>query len=450
MEKRKLTENEIEKILDFLTLKNGIPKETALSIQQSLKTKLKAQLEKSLVYPIIIPKLKSELERYYHSSMIHAGESVGILAAQSLGEKGTQTTLNTFHKAGASEKTVVAGVPRFWEILNATRSPKAASCNIHFTSGNSSIQELRKTIGHSMVEFSLEKLAREMNICIDKQPEEWYEVFKIMYNNNFEQFQHCICIKLKKEILYEYGITLEFIANIIEKQFDDVKCVFSPLYIGEIHVYVDTRSIEVPDNISAFIAPENSHLVYLEDIVLPVLEKLHICGIPGISNIFFTTDQHQKWIVETDGSNFSQILALENVDKTKTMTNNMWEVYETLGVEAARQFLIEEFLNIMSGIHVAHIKLLVDRMTYAGSISSISRYSMRSEGSGVLAKASFEESFENLLNAAANGERESTNGVSASIICGKLAKFGTGICELKIDVMKLPDVEFLKAKVNEK
>jgi DNA-directed RNA polymerase II subunit RPB1 len=88
-------------------------------------------------------------------------------------------------------------------------------------------------------------------------------------------------------------------------------------------------------------------------------------------------------------------------------------------------------------------------MTYNGIITSISRYAMRAEGSGALSKASFEETLDNLLNAAVYGERECTDGVSASIICGKLGKFGTGVCELKVDMSKLTGIVF-KGEVKEK
>jgi DNA-directed RNA polymerase beta' subunit len=177
--------------------------------------------------------------------------------------------------------------------------------------------------------------------------------------------------------------------------------------------------------------------IYIEDVVIPNLEKLHICGIKGITNMFYTNDKDGNWYIETEGTNFSDVLAHSDVDFSKAMTNDMWEVYNVLGIEAARQYLIEELASIMSGINPCHSKLLVDKMTYNGIITSISRYAQRGETNGPLSKASFEESFDNLLNAAVYGERECTDGVSASIICGKLGKFGTGLCELKIDVRKL-------------
>ena len=167
--------------------------------------------------------------------------------------------------------------------------------------------------------------------------------------------------------------------------------------------------------------------------------------------MFYSSDKDDKWFIETEGTNFSDLLAHPDADFSKVMTNDFWEICINLGVEAARQYLIEELANIMSGINPCHSKLLVDKMTFNGAITSFTRYAQRGESNGALSKASFEETSDNLMNAALNGERECTDGVSASIICGKLGKFGTGVCELKIDVLKLTenDEEILEESIEE-
>ena len=131
-------------------------------------------------------------------------------------------------------------------------------------------------------------------------------------------------------------------------------------------------------------------------------------------------------------------MAHPDVDYTRTISNNVWDIYETLGIEAAREFLIEEFMSIMEGINICHAQLLVDRMTHGGGISSITRYTLKKDESGPMGKASFEESMDNFLNAAAHGDVEPTKGVSASIVCGKRANIGTGMMELSIDLKSLP------------
>jgi DNA-directed RNA polymerase beta' subunit len=133
---------------------------------------------------------------------------------------------------------------------------------------------------------------------------------------------------------------------------------------------------------------------------------------------------------------FKQILSLENVDKTRTLSNNIWDLYYTLGIEAVRQYLIESFTEIMKGINMCHILMLVDKMTHNGTLSSMSRYTMRTEN-GVLNKVSFEETLSHLTDAGLYGTDEKINGVSASIVCGKRGRYGTGLCDLVMDIQKL-------------
>ena len=127
------------------------------------------------------------------------------------------------------------------------------------------------------------------------------------------------------------------------------------------------------------------------------------------------------------------------------MCNDMWEIYNVLGIEAAREFLIDEFMNVVSSdgtfINERHVSLLVDIMTFAGTIHSISRYGMKKANVGVLSKASFEESLDNFLKCAIQGEIETTNGVSASIMCGKRANLGSGISKIIPDISQFPNVK---------
>ena len=159
-----------------------------------------------------------------------------------------------------------------------------------------------------------------------------------------------------------------------------------------------------------------------------------------MKEIFFEkrTNQKEEWIVTTEGSNLYGLFTHSLVDKKRTLSNNMWEIYRVFGIEATRQFLIEEFMDVVSSdgtfVNSSHVELLVDLMVYTGTIISISRYGQKKVGSGPMSKASFEESLENFLKAGLNGEKETTDGVSASIMLGKLPKTGTGVFDLKVDV----------------
>jgi DNA-directed RNA polymerase subunit A' len=115
MSKRNLTESEISSILDYIQPQGGIPKEVANAIVVKMRATLREQLEAQEIYPKMIPKLAKQIVGMYESARAQSGESVGTILAQSFGQFQTQNTLNSFHKAGLAEKTVVSGVPRFIE-----------------------------------------------------------------------------------------------------------------------------------------------------------------------------------------------------------------------------------------------------------------------------------------------------------------------------------------------
>ena len=442
MEKRKLTSSEIEYLISFIELNKDIPLATAKSVLDRNKERLRNQLVSIEIYPSVIESLKILLEKEYNESLINPGQSVGIIAAQSIGERNTQNTLNTFHKAGQSEKSVLAGVPRFQEILNTTKDPKAKSCRIFFRECNYDIKKLRDLIRDSLVEIKLKNIVSSFTIHREKVNRVWYKDFKILYGGedwfiDFEKdnFKSSIELKIDTDVIYKYKIEYEKIVRVILEKFGgDLSCVFSPDNIGIIDIFVDTSDISLPTNRVGYIDTDNMYDIYIEECVIPEIYKIIICGIEGIENIYYTYNDDGEWYVDTDGSNYRGLLQVPFIDKARSVSNNMWEVYEVLGIEATREFLIRECLDIMESINICHVKLLAERMTFSGTISSISRYTMRTDDSGPMSKASFEESTDNFLRAAYNTELETTDGVSASIICGKKAKNGTGIMDLELDL----------------
>lgn len=447
---RKLTADEVEHILDFIQPQRGIPHDTAMSIVNMTKKRFVEQLEKIVLYPELIPELKKDIKENYFTSQIQPGESVGIICAQSIGQKQTQATLNTFHKAGQSEKTMTAGVPRFQELINASKKPHIVNHKIYLKDGNSNVKEIRETVGHTIAGFTLGDLSEKITVEMNKEDEKWYDAHKLIFGDSFSEHEHCITFKLNMKKLYEYKLTMKDIADFIHSEYCDLHCVFSPPMYSQLDVFVDVTTITLPEDRLHFIDHENAHMIYLEEVVQHTLERKYVCGIPSITEVFFVKEKGEngEWIVETNGfnsrniskqfSSYKQLLAHPNVDYTKTISNNVWDIYEVLDIEAARQFLIEEFMGIMEGINVCHAMLLVDRMTHSGTISSISRFTLKKEESGPMGKASFEETMENFLNAAAQGDIESTEGVSASIICGKRANIGTGMVKVVVDMPKLP------------
>ena len=434
-----LTPTQIEYIVDFVELQKGIPLSTAKSIMELTKDSFREQLIGQSVHPSIIEELKHTMFMAYNKSRIQPGESVGVIAAQSIGERNTQTALNTFHSAGISNKTMTEGVPRFQELLNATHNPRSVNHRIFLKNPVDTPGELRDIAGHNINGMLLKDLITFTDFSVAHTPEPWYTQYALLYDDDFTNHTDCVILKLDQLKMVSYKISASFIAEKIHSLYDDLFCVFSPHDESIIHVYVDSLDVfSKLDGSNGYVNEENAIDVYLEDVVQPNLENIELCGIPDINEIFYSKD-NGEWMIETnsDSNNentLQRLMTLPFVDTERTISNNIWDVYNVLGIEAAKEFLAQEFAVIMDGINDQHGRLLVDRMTYSGTIASISRYTHKVDDAGVLAKVSFEQSLDNFLAAAANGEYERTVGVSASIICGKRSNIGTGMVDLSMNL----------------
>lgn len=453
--KRSLTDKEIDEVLSFIKPNPHIPSDVAEFILEQVKADMIIQLKEVEIFPVMIPELSKQLQEMYIKTIIEPGESVGIIMAQSIGEKQTQKTLNSFHTAGSADKKPVDS--QFSELLNATNNPKNPSYTIYLNPPQTEPKGARKLIGKDLVHLTCKRISKSFDIFTDNPKEEWYEYFYELYTDVENPYNSCLRINLDMDILYEYKLEIKEIAEAIRLEFNDIYIVFSPDSIGVIDVFVDTDNITLPKDLP-YITEENKIMIYLEEVVQPILENLTVCGIPGIQNHYILKHNNQ-WIVETENedskekkvksmktkpfsssSRFKKLLSQDFVDISKTTSNNIWDIYYTLGIEATRAFMIEQQAQIMDGINKCHIMLLVDKMTFTGTITSISRYAMKNEESGPFGKASFEETLDNFMNAGVYGEEEPTKGVSASVICGKMAYVGTGVCSVSVNMDKLLSV----------
>jgi DNA-directed RNA polymerase beta' subunit len=431
---RAITSDEIENILDFITPQDGIPPETAKSIVEINKNKIRYQLKNQQIYPQLIPILKKEIKKAYYSSLLQAGENIGIIAAQSIGEDRTQATLNTFHSAGITNTIVTESVPRFQELINASKMPKNPSCKLYFKD-KKTINELRDYIGKNVIEIKLEKIIQNFSFHETKKEEKWYEIFKKLYNNNFENYEIHISYTLNIDLLYQYKLTLEEIALAIEENYNDVYCVFSPPQLGQIDIYFDIANITL-DERKKYINDNNKIYIFLEECAHPILKNILLSGVENIQDVFYNKVDNE-WVAETQGSNLNKLLRLDYIDKTRIISNNIWEIYRIFGIESALEYITQEFDNIMNGVNYCHIRLLAERMTTMGIIQSMTRYTMRSVDSGPLSKCTFEEPLDIILSASYNCETDKLNEISSSVLAGKKGKYGTGMFDMKMDLNKI-------------
>lgn len=427
--KRLLTAAEIEAIVAKIAPNGALPDAVARAHIERVRAVVRRDLQAVSVYPSVIADLGDAIVDEYNRARIHPGESVGIVTAQSIGERQTQMTLDTFHSAGAALKTVISGVPRFSELLSASPNPKSVTARVYPSEACQDIDTLRNFVGAQLKSVRFGDLVQTWSQKqLSQDSETWYAAYDILYGTRYRQYAHYVSFQLDVAQLHASRLELAFVAARLEK-YEDIVCVHSPTFIGVVDVYFDTTNI-APESVAAYAA---SGLV-------AALQKVQVCGVPGVSAVYY--EKHgAEWHVETAGSDMAAFFNNPRVDYTRTYSNNIWEVLRVLGIEAVRELLIREFQDCVSSdgtcVNPCHIQLLVDTMTHGSTVMSISRYGQRKSRTSVLAKASFEESLDNFIRAGLRGETDTTKSVSASIMVGKMPTCGTGTFSLEIDIPRL-------------
>lgn len=467
-----LEDDEIEFILNYIVCGSpGIQSECTLLATENIREILRGDLRRIKIYEAKIPDLCMELVNAFETSKAQYGDMVGLIAASAIGEPTTQLTLNVFHTAGCKGKDVTLGVPRFNELLNATKKPSRPGCSVYFEDSTykniaSKRRELEETTIETFLESSeLRYLKLEdgsippasplgVAVTFEEYKEEWWVPVSSVLKGEPE-FGPCygdwvVLLHFNIEKLYEKRITLEDIADeIMYNSEGKMCCVASPNCIGRIEVY--TRFSDIRDYVieklkvtpgeestrPPLVNEENVNFFVCRNAVMDLIKGLHISGISGISKTYLEKDSEEsdtdsaseKWMLETQGSNLLQVLNIEGVDTYRTVSDDMWEIYEIFGIEAARKFLIQEMTRIISFdgtyINPRHIQLLVDSMTCSGEITSVRRDGISREA-GPISKIMFERAVDNGIQASVFGEKDHLNTVSSAVMFGLIAPSGTG------------------------
>lgn len=371
------------------------------AIVEKHTTELKRMLENVKVSPSALEEFQTKLVMTYHTAVITPGEAVGIQAAQSIGEKQTQLTLNTFHTAGKLQQT---GVGRFLELLDVKKNLKVKTCTLYFKKKYETAEDLRRDVGNSVVEMRLEYIVKDTSFD-DKTGE--------------------ICYTLDTEKLFKNRLNPVKICKVLSRKTSGFK--FTPKAAS---IIVEVEDGEGPLNVGELVTS-----MFIQE-TTKELGKVLLCGIDGIEKMFLQYENNE-WFVITSGTNLKKLLAHPLIDHRRIYCNNMWEVLDCLGLVAMKKMLFEELKKNIVGINPEHIQLLVDKMTFKGKPMPVNRYTMRTNDVGPLCKATFEESTDNIVSAAMRTEVDQVNGVSASIMCGNKIRMGTGVFDLQIDYKTL-------------
>ena len=349
-------------------------------------------------------KVIEEAIRRYILSMVQPGEPVGVVAAQSIGEPGTQMTLRTFHYAGLMEFDVTLGLPRLIEIVDARREPSTPIMRIYLDEKYKYDKEKARELARRIQYTTVGHVVRDI---------EYFTGMRIF------------TIYLDPEMMEDRGVTTEKVIDALKRsKIGEPKPTEDP-YIIELEVSERLLPDEYLYNPNAFKEVENR------------IKKVYLKGIKGIRRVIIQEEEKEvdgkkvkEYFLVSEGSNLAEVLRLRGVDYRRTTTNNIHEIAEVLGIEAARNAIIREIMSVLqeSGldVDVRHVMLVADIMTFTGRVRQVGRLGVAGEKPSVLARAAFEVTVKHLYAAAVSGEVENFLGVTERTIIGQPPPVGTG------------------------
>ncbi|MFQ5406328.1 MAG: DNA-directed RNA polymerase subunit A' [Candidatus Micrarchaeia archaeon] len=322
------------------------------------------------------------------------GEPVGVLAAQSIGEPGTQMTLRTFHYAGVASLAQL-GFTRLVEIVDARKTPKSPVMEVYLKPEYAYDEKKVKNIAAGIEDITLEKIAE--------------------VREDFER--------------------------------KAVSVIFNEQSMKELNVKTDDALKKIKA-VAPFHKEHNKYVVKPKSDTLRNIRKLtnkikaiSIKGIPGINRAIIIPKKDAKgkteYTLATEGTSLKEVLKQTQVDATRTSTNDIMEIAEVLGIEAARNAIVNEVLKVLEAqdlrVDARHIMLIADAMTNKGTLKSIGRHGLAGQKASVLARAAFEETAKHLINACLHGEEDKLSGIAENIIIGQTIPCGTGNITLEMD-----------------
>jgi DNA-directed RNA polymerase subunit A" len=345
------------------------------------------------------------IERY-QQALVDPGESVGVIAAQSIGEPGTQMTLRTFHYVGVKELNVTLGLPRLIEIFDARSKPSTPTMTVPLKDKYAQDLDLAKEVAKNIEEVLLEEVLDRHEIDLT--------TMEIRLYINLNQ-------------LKQRDISLDTVINLLKA-------------VRNVEVEVEDYNTGIVRVIPQFEEFSYAKINMLKNKILGIRLK----GIPGIRRAIVKRGKlgdKEEWYIITEGSNMEAVMKVPGVDAKRVISNDIFEVYQVLGIEAARQVLIQEARKVLEeqglDVDIRHLMLVADMMTMAGNIRQIGRHGIAKDKSSVLAKAAFEITTKNIYDASARGDVDKLKGVAENVIVGQLIPYGSGNISVFFDASSI-------------
>lgn len=434
----------------------------------------------------------------FEKNIIEPGEAVGIIAASAAGEPLTQMNLNSFHQSSVARMTsTVQGVPRMKEIFSVSKNLRTPQMTIYLAEGVRKKKEVAHKISSNLKHTTFGEIRERINIYYDPNPtlEEGLTAKDNIIPTVFTQkgnkgsCQQSIAglpwllrIEINREKMAEKEITLLDIAsqfcNWWSNRFIDAKNVKKE----ERRVLNKINQMAILSNADndkeqiihiRFNSKDNDKdkfdLDTIHDFVQYILDEFKLKGINGIKKINSETEERyvvfdketgevkseSEYVIYASGVNLTEIRYLLGIDLKRTISNDIVQIYNTFGIEMARSVLLKEITEAYStqgapDVNYQHIEIIVDQMTYTGSINSIDRHGLSKSDADPLSRASFERPVEQLWSAAVFGESDNMKGISARIMAGQVGRVGTGICDLLLNVDMIERAEYVETAYDKK
>ncbi|QGN06134.1 DNA-directed RNA polymerase subunit A'' [Halorhabdus sp. CBA1104] len=344
------------------------------------------------------------VESQYLDTRVDPLDPVGTVSAQSIGEPGTQMTMNTFHYAGVAEIDVTQGLPRLIELVDARKEPDTPMMTVHLDEEYATERERAHEVVWKIEATRILALGDVSTNVADM----------------------AVQIDLNPETLKERWPTADSVDEVAQEIATTI----------ESQLGVDTIRKET---VIQFGPEEPSYRDLLQ--LVEELREIVFKGIEEVSRVVIRKEEledgNEEFVLYTEGSAFGDVIGIEGVDASRTTCNNIHEIFSNLGVEAAREAIIEETMNTLEeqgldDVNIRHLMLVADIMTNRGVIESIGRHGISGSKESVLARAAFEVTVSHLLDAAIHGEIDDLNGVTENVIVGKPIKLGTGDVDLRM------------------
>ncbi|WP_342304543.1 DNA-directed RNA polymerase subunit A'' [Methanolobus sp. ZRKC5] len=369
-----------EATIDSMTSQLDLPK----NIMETLKDDvMKVGVTKKELEDII-----ERVKDSYEYACVEPCEAVGVVSAQSIGEPGTQMTMRTFHYAGVAEINVTLGLPRLIEIVDARKQPSTPMMTIALEEEYATDRDKARQLAWEIEATHIEHLADITTDLANMQ----------------------LIIDLHEKTLIHRALNATDIAEGLHE---------------ELGVMVNVSDSIANQVIVTPNAPSYRELLQLAKNIHSITLK----GIEGIKRVVIRKDG-DEYTLYTEGSQLKEVLQIEGIDATRTYTNNIGEIYEVFGIEAARNAIIKEATDTLAEqgltVDIRHIMLVSDIMCCDGEVKQIGRHGISGEKASVFARAAFEVTVTHLLDAGMRGDRDELNGVTENIIVGQPIKLGTG------------------------